>query len=46
MSFGGGDMNGFANDNPSPVNNNMFFTYLLLKGRRQAKNLEAKFPAL
>jgi putative ABC transport system permease protein len=45
MSFGGGDMNGFANDNPSPVNNNMFFTYLLLKEGAKATQLEAKFPA-
>ncbi|MBD0377449.1 MAG: ABC transporter permease, partial [Flavisolibacter sp.] len=45
MSFGGGNMNGFANDNPSPVNNNMFFTYLLLKEGANAKKLEAKFPA-
>jgi putative ABC transport system permease protein len=45
LSFGGGDMYGFANDNPSPVNNNMFYTYLLLKEGAQAKTLEAKFPA-
>jgi putative ABC transport system permease protein len=45
MSFGGGDMNNFANDNPSPVNNNMFFTYLLLKEGATAATLEKKFPA-
>jgi putative ABC transport system permease protein len=44
MSFGGGDMNGFANDNPSAVNNNMFFTYLLLKEGADANKLAAKFP--
>jgi putative ABC transport system permease protein len=37
-------MNGFANNNPSPVNNNMFYTYLLLKEGAPATKLEAKFP--
>ncbi|HZF66273.1 MAG TPA: FtsX-like permease family protein [Chitinophagaceae bacterium] len=45
MSFAGGDMNGFANDNPSPVNNNMFFTYLMLKEGSNSNALAAKFPA-
>ncbi len=44
LSFGGGNMNGFANNNPSAVNNNMFNTYLLLKKNADAKSLESKFP--
>lgn len=45
LSFGGGNMYAFANDNPSMVNNNMFYTYLLLKPGVDVKKLQAKFPA-
>src|SRR5436189_4883809 len=44
MSFRGGQMDRFANDNPSLANNNMFYTYLLLKNGDDAKKLEQKFP--
>jgi putative ABC transport system permease protein len=44
MSFGGGDMYGFAYDNPSLSNNNMFFTYLKLKEGANATSLKQKFP--
>jgi putative ABC transport system permease protein len=44
MSFKGGRMNRFANDNPSLLNNNMFYTYLLLKNSSDANKLAAKFP--
>jgi putative ABC transport system permease protein len=45
LSFRGGNMNDFANDDPSLANNNMFFTYLLLKPGADAAKLEQKFPA-
>jgi putative ABC transport system permease protein len=45
MSIKGGRMEGFANNNPSMVNNNMFYTYLLLKEGADAKQLSQKFPA-
>ncbi len=45
MSFGGGNMNRMANENPSMLNNNMFFTYLLLKENTDLKKLESRFPA-
>jgi putative ABC transport system permease protein len=45
ISFRGGRMDRFANDNPSLANNNMFYTYLLLKQGSDAKKLEQKFPA-
>ncbi len=45
MSFRGGAMNEFANDNPSLINNNMFYTYLLLKKGAPADKLAKKFPA-
>ena len=45
VSFGGGNANSFANNNPSLVNNNMFYTYLLLKEGANAKTLQARFPA-
>lgn len=45
ISFGGGNMNRFANDNPSLANNNMFNTYVLLKEGSDVKALEQKFPA-
>ena len=44
MSFKGGRMNRFANDNPSLLNNNMFYTYLLLKNSSDGNKLTAKFP--
>jgi putative ABC transport system permease protein len=44
MSFRGGRMDRFANDNPSLLNNNMFYTYLLLKNGFDGKRLEQKFP--
>ena len=37
-------MDRFANDNPSLLNNNMFYTYLLLKNGSDGKKLEGKFP--
>ena len=45
LSFRGGRMYGFANDNPSLANNNMFYTYLLLKDVSDAEKLRQKFPA-
>ncbi|MBD0289564.1 MAG: ABC transporter permease, partial [Flavisolibacter sp.] len=45
MTFRGGNMDDFANDNPSLVDNNMFYTYVLLKEGADAKKLESKFPA-
>ena len=44
LSFRGGRMHRFANDNPSLINNNMFYTYLLLKDAPGALKLEQKFP--
>jgi putative ABC transport system permease protein len=44
MTFQGGNMNRTANTNPSLGNNNMFFTYLLLKNEKDAPLLETKFP--
>ena len=43
MSFRGGRMDRFANNNPSILNNNMFYTYLLLKNGSDRKGLEQKF---
>lgn len=45
MSMRGGGLNSMANVNASMVNNNMFYTYLLLKQTADAKTLESKFPA-
>lgn len=45
MSFAGGDMNAFANNDPSPVFNNMFFTYVLLQPGANADKLQARFPS-
>jgi putative ABC transport system permease protein len=45
LSFGGGNMDGFANDSPSLSNNNMFHTYVLLKQGAAADKLEQKFPS-
>ena len=44
ISFRGGNMNRMANTNPSLVNNNMFFTYALVKNGNDAEKLEKKFP--
>jgi putative ABC transport system permease protein len=44
ISFRGGRMDRFANDNPSLLNNNMFYTYLALKDGSDGKKLEEKFP--
>jgi len=44
LTFRGGRMNRFANDNPSLINNNMFYTYVLLKNADDAPKLERKFP--
>jgi putative ABC transport system permease protein len=44
LTFRGGRMNRFANDNPSLINNNMFYTYVLLKNTDDAPKLEQKFP--
>jgi putative ABC transport system permease protein len=45
MSMRGGRMNSMANVNPSMVNNNMFYTYFLMKEGTDANKLERKFPA-
>lgn len=45
MSFKGGRINNLANVSPSMLNNNMFYTYFLLKEGADANNLESKFPA-
>ena len=45
MSFKGGRINNLANVNPSMLNNNMFYTYFLLKEGADAHKLESKFPA-
>jgi putative ABC transport system permease protein len=45
MSMKGGEMDAMANDNPSMLNNNMFYTYMLLKEDADAAKLESKFPA-
>jgi len=44
LSFSGGNMNNFANGNPSLVNNNMFNTYVVLKEGADSKKLTQKFP--
>ena len=44
LTIRGGRMNRFANDNPSLINNNMFYTYVLLKNADDAPKLERKFP--
>jgi putative ABC transport system permease protein len=44
MSMRGGRMDRMANDNPSMLNNNMFYTYLLLKDGADPGQLRAKFP--
>jgi putative ABC transport system permease protein len=45
LSFKGGNMDEFANDNPSLANNNMFYTYILLKKGVRAQQLDQKFDA-
>ena len=44
MSMRGGRSDAMANNNPSMMNNNMFFTYLLLKKGADPQKLKAKFP--
>ncbi|HZH94855.1 MAG TPA: ABC transporter permease [Flavisolibacter sp.] len=44
MSMRGGNMDGMANNNPSMINNNMFYTYLLLKKGADQNRLAGKFP--
>lgn len=44
MTFRGGYMDRMANNNPSLANNNMFYTYLLLRSRSDVQSLEQKFP--
>jgi len=44
MTFRGGYMDRMANNNPSLANNNMFYTYLLLRNRSDVQSLEQKFP--
>jgi putative ABC transport system permease protein len=45
LSFRGGNMDEFANENTSLLNNNMFYTYVLLKDGADGKSLQNKFPA-
>jgi putative ABC transport system permease protein len=45
MSMRSGGIDRMANNNPSMLNNNMFYTYLLLKQGTDAQKLKAKFPA-
>jgi putative ABC transport system permease protein len=45
ISFRGGSMDGLANNNDDLANNNMFYTYLLLKNSSDAKTLQQKLPA-
>ncbi|HEY0067883.1 MAG TPA: ABC transporter permease, partial [Flavisolibacter sp.] len=45
MSMRGGDIGEWVNGITGMVNNNMFFTYLLLKPGADAKKLEAKFAS-
>ena len=45
LSFRGGNMDRFANDNPSLINNNMFYTYVLLKdGADPDKLKQSRIP--
>lgn len=44
MSFRGGYMDGMASNPDDLANNNMFYTYLLLKSGPDAKALEQKLP--
>lgn len=45
MSFKGGRINRIANENPTLANNNMFYTYLLLKDATASTSLNGKFPS-
>jgi putative ABC transport system permease protein len=45
MSMKGGDVGRWMNSISDMVNNNMFYSYLLLKPGANAKTLEAKFPS-
>ncbi|HSI70900.1 MAG TPA: ABC transporter permease, partial [Gillisia sp.] len=44
LSIRGGDLDEFINDSTNLLNNNMFFTYFLLKEGTNPEILEAKFP--
>ena len=44
LSFRGGSMDELANNNDDLANNNMFYTFLLLKTETDAKSLQPKFP--
>jgi putative ABC transport system permease protein len=44
MTFRGGNMDQLANNNMKLANNNMFYTYVLLKEGADPKKLEQKFP--
>lgn len=45
MSVEGGDLEEFITNSTTLLNNNMFFTYFLLKPGASAENMEKKFPA-
>jgi putative ABC transport system permease protein len=45
MSFRGGAVGDWLNNLTNMVNNNLFYTYLLLKPGTDARKLEVKFPA-
>jgi putative ABC transport system permease protein len=45
LPFSGGGVNEMANDNPSLANNNMFYTYLLLREGVDPANVEQNLPA-
>lgn len=44
ISFRGGNLNGLANNNDDLANNNMFYTYLLLRSGADAQKLQQKLP--
>lgn len=44
LSFSGGQMDEFANNDPSLANNNMFNTYLRLRQGAEPSDLSKKFP--
>lgn len=44
LSVRGGDLDGFINESTTLLNNNMFYTYFLLKEGTRPGMLEAKFP--
>lgn len=45
MSVQGGNLEDFITNSTTLLNNNMFYTYLVLKEGTSPKSLEAKFPA-